>query len=264
MKFGYSYKTSDGVRHEDVYSAASKEEVFASLRKVGIRPIKVWVIENKTARLRNIIIGCAVVAVIAVTLVILSLKAGTSGESDKGEESLTQSKVKTIEEEARSQIYGDPGILQACESRNWSNVFEDPGELFLARHAQPGISVKMKGNAWRMEVANALKASTSHIVIHSSDCAEIAKMKRMVNGMKSELAQYIADGGTVEQYIEEVIERQSIEEKIVINFKSEFEKLEKEATKDNQDEIIKQWNTKNTVLRQMGLRTVLIPESLDL
>lgn len=39
--FVYAYKTSDGVRHEDAMEAASKEEVFETLRGRGIRPIKV-------------------------------------------------------------------------------------------------------------------------------------------------------------------------------------------------------------------------------
>lgn len=42
MKFGYSYKTSDGSRHEDVFEARTKEDTFAALRAKGIKPIKVW------------------------------------------------------------------------------------------------------------------------------------------------------------------------------------------------------------------------------
>lgn len=41
MTFAYSYKTSDGVRHEDAIRAKSKEDVFQTLRNKGIRPIKV-------------------------------------------------------------------------------------------------------------------------------------------------------------------------------------------------------------------------------
>ena len=33
MKYTYAYKTSDGVRHEESMNAASREEVFAELRK---------------------------------------------------------------------------------------------------------------------------------------------------------------------------------------------------------------------------------------
>ena len=41
MDFTYAYKTSDGTRHEAEISAASREEVFVTLRARGIKPIKV-------------------------------------------------------------------------------------------------------------------------------------------------------------------------------------------------------------------------------
>lgn len=252
MKFGYSYKTSDGVRHESVYHASSKDEVFSALRKNGVRPIKVWEIESRFSFVRKILIAALFIAATAIVAAILVNRVPSFN-------SLSTVSVQ----EDRSQIYGDPGIIQQCESRQWSNVFEDEGERFLARFAQPGHPVRMRGKEWKATVAQALKNRPGFVTITKSDSAEIAKMKRMVNGMKSELSQYVKDGGTVEQYIDEVLERQSIEEKIVVNFKSEFEKLEKEATRDNYDETVKKWNAKNVLLREMGLRTVLIPESIE-
>ena len=41
MKFSYTYKTSDGTRHEDRMEAPTREDVFLALRGKGIRPIKV-------------------------------------------------------------------------------------------------------------------------------------------------------------------------------------------------------------------------------
>lgn len=41
MRFAYVYRTSDGVRHDDVVEAATREDAFADLRAKGIRPIKV-------------------------------------------------------------------------------------------------------------------------------------------------------------------------------------------------------------------------------
>lgn len=252
MKFGYSYKTSDGVRHESFYHADTKEDVFADLRTKGIRPIKVWEVAPKhTFPVR---LPAFILAPLAIALVAAFAAYVMAGRTPRDNRPQT---------EDRSQIYGDPGILQTCEAREWSNVFENEGERFLARFAQPGIPVRLAGNAWRKTVADALKAKPAPVPVRDSDSAEIAKMKRMVNGMKNELAQYVADGGTVEGYIAEVLQRQSIEEKIVINFKAEFEKLERDANAKNRDEIIFKWNAKNVLLRQMGLRTVLIPERIE-
>ena len=46
MTYGYSYKTSDGVRHESTFEAKSNEAVFAALRAQGIKPMKVWEIHS--------------------------------------------------------------------------------------------------------------------------------------------------------------------------------------------------------------------------
>lgn len=266
MKFGYSYKTSDGVRHESFYHADAKEDVFADLRKKGIRPIKVWEIAPCHPALRR---AFPVLAIVSVLIAIIGLAWYALASRDGSGATLLarlaglSARDNRPQYEDRSQIYGDPGILQTCESKEWSNVFEDEGERFLARFAQPGIPVRLAGGAWRKIVADALKAKPDLVPVSASDGAEIAKMKRMVNGMKRELTQYVKDGGTVEEYIGEVLQRQSIEEKIVINFKAEFEKLERDANAKNRDEIISKWNAKNVLLRQLGLRSVLIPERLE-
>ena len=46
MTYGYSYKTSDGIRHESTFEAKSNEAVFAALRAQGIKPMKVWEIHS--------------------------------------------------------------------------------------------------------------------------------------------------------------------------------------------------------------------------
>ena len=252
MKFGYSYKTSDGARHEKVFIASSKEEVFETLRERGIRPIKVWSLEDdKMSPLMKTLVAFVVTLVVLAALIWL------------GVELHGRSAAPGPQEEDRSQIYGDPGILQTCEARAWSNVFENEGDRFLARFAQPGRNVKLSGQAWRDIVAADLKAHMKPVKVTRTDGPEIAKMKRMVNGMKKEMAQYVADGGTVEQYIDEVLERQKVEEGIVANFQVEFDRLAKKVTKENRDETVQKWNAKNVLLRQMGLRTVLLPEALE-
>lgn len=252
MKFGYSYKSSDGARHEKVFVAATKEEVFEALREQGIRPIKVWEMEGGKRG-------------VARVLGWLAFVLGVFGAAIwAGLEVRSRSAAPGPQEEDRSQIYGDPGILQTCEARSWANVFEDEGDRFLARFAQPGRVVRLSsGQAWRGTIAAALKSNMKPVKVTRTDGPEIAKMKRMVNGMKAEMRQYVADGGTVEQYIDEVLERQKVEEGIVANFQVEFERLAKKVTKENRDETIEKWNAKNVLLREMGLKTVLLPEALE-
>ena len=49
MKYTYAYKTSDGIRHEDSMNASSREDVFAELRKRGIKAIKVVAADGSKA-----------------------------------------------------------------------------------------------------------------------------------------------------------------------------------------------------------------------
>ena len=49
MRYTYAYKTSDGIRHEDSMDAASREEVFATLRTQGIKAIKVVAADGSKA-----------------------------------------------------------------------------------------------------------------------------------------------------------------------------------------------------------------------
>ena len=81
MKYTYAYKTSDGVRHEASMNAASRDDVFAELRKKGIKAIKVVslsgskangeerIVVRKRIVLAALLLGLAAGAVFAVWLV---------------------------------------------------------------------------------------------------------------------------------------------------------------------------------------------------
>ena len=56
MRFTYVYRTSDGVRHDDVIEAASREDAFADLRARGIRPIKVVSLSGSKANGEEVVI----------------------------------------------------------------------------------------------------------------------------------------------------------------------------------------------------------------
>lgn len=84
MKYVYCYKTSDGVRHEAMREAASREEVFSALRREGIRPIKVVAADGSKAngevrgvRLR-VLVGSVFAAAALVGLVTAVVVSATS------------------------------------------------------------------------------------------------------------------------------------------------------------------------------------------
>ena len=69
MKFVYYYKTSDGVRRKGEIGAANKEEVFATLRQQGIRPIKVELpggAKIETVWKRRLLVSVALVLLVGI------------------------------------------------------------------------------------------------------------------------------------------------------------------------------------------------------
>ena len=87
------------------------------------------------------------------------------------------------------------------------------------------------------------------------DPPELAKMKRMVNCMKRELADYLAGGGTAGDYMRLCDERLATERGLVESYRRDFERLQKKA-----GEIEEAWERKNAELRSMGLPTLPLPE----
>ena len=100
MKYTYSYKTSDGTRHEAAMDAGSREEVFASLRERGIRAIKVVAADGSKAngevrgvRKRMVALAVAVAVLVTGTSAYLfarrpAAESYASAEADAVRESL--------------------------------------------------------------------------------------------------------------------------------------------------------------------------------
>lgn len=238
MKFGYSYKTSDGVRHESTFVAKSNEAVFAALRAQGIKPMKVWEIHSpyyisKRTRL-IIILALALAASIAYILV------APSAPSTKHQAPSTTS--------PRHQIYGDPAIWENIERDNFASVFKSSGDRILALYAIPGRAMTDSLGLSRAALLKALEdCKNKDVVIEKTDSAEAVELKRIVQGMKEELRWYVADGvGSVESYLNRLRERQDEEIRIYERTKNELENCTDNALREE----------RNAALRAMGLRTI--------
>ncbi len=86
MKYIYAYKTSDGVRHEETMSAASREEVFAALRAKGIKAIKVTAADGSKANgeirgVRRRVVA-AIVIIVAVAVGVVAYFGGSRSKTD--------------------------------------------------------------------------------------------------------------------------------------------------------------------------------------
>ena len=256
MKYTYAYKTSDGVRHEDSMNAASREEVFAELRKRGIKAIKVVAADGSKAngevrgvRKRAV---AALVALAAVCAGVIAYFGGTRTAAVTAANSAAVS--------PRHQIYGDPAIMESLERGDFTAALSREGDRLLAVFAQPGKLMCAKGTNPRLLSKNAAEqfaayaknelAAGMDIVISADDPREIRELKQIVNGMRDEMRAYLANGnGTPRSFWRRLNERTLSEMQI-------YERTRRELEKEARPEI---WEQKNESLRILGLRTIPAP-----
>ena len=253
MKFTYAYKTSDGVRHEDSMNASSREEVFTALRAKGIKAIKVYAADGSKANgeqrgLRK----RAVAGLVALAAVVAGVVAYFSGERT-GAATAANSETSA----PRHQIYGDPAAVTAFERGDFAAVLPREGDQLLAIFAQPGKLMCAKGSNPRRlsaELAAAFEqyakeelAMQNDLVLDSAASREVTELRQIVNGMRTEMREYLANGnGTPRSFWRRLNER--TEQEIQI-----YERTRRELEKETSEEV---WEQKNDALRRLGLRTI--------
>lgn len=256
MKFIYAYKTSDGVRHEDSMNASSREEVFTVLRAKGIKAIKVYAADGSKANgevrgLRK----RAVAGLVALAAVVAGVVAYFGGERT-GAATAANSEASA----PRHQIYGDPAVVSAFEHGDFAAVLPRDGDQMLAIFAQPGKLMCARGaNPRRIDdnshaafeaYAKSDLAVENDIAINSADSREITELKQIVNGMREEMREYLANGnGTPRSFWRRLNERTAQEIQI-------YERTRRELEKETSEEV---WEQKNDALRRLGLRTIPNP-----
>ena len=256
MKYTYAYKSSDGTRHEATMDADSRDEVFEVLRGRGIRPIKVVAADGSKANgevrgLRK----RAVFALVALAALVAGVFAYFGGERT-GAATAANSAASA----PRHQIYGDPATMEGLERGDFAAHLPRTGDQMLAVFAQPGKLMCAKGSNPRlleaaMEAAFAAYAkdelAAEHdIAINAGEERELRELKQIINGMREEMRQYLANGnGTPRSFWRRLNERTAQEIQI-------YERTRRELEKETSEEV---WEQKNDALRRLGLRTIPNP-----
>lgn len=235
MKFVYHYRTPDNKAQQGEITAASKEAVYVALKKKGVRPVRV---EEAPGLLNKVfgkgkrwlaIGGLAVVVVVMISVTWLR-------NIEDSEQALFDD---------RSQLYGDPVVISECEENGWRNVFESELDRYLVHYAIPGRPVSDD-----IAIPRHAEGELDLCVPSTGDLEEVARMKRIVNGMKREMSQYLVDGGSRDGYFKRLSIRQRAECGFVYNAQ-----LQIRRTKDHSF-----WRKKNAELRAMGLPMVSVEE----
>lgn len=264
MKYTYIYKSSDGVRHEDVMNAESREAVFETLRTKGIRAIKVIAADGSKANgevrgIRKRVLAASVLgaAVLAVGGTVLFLSR---------EKSYPTSDAKPL---VRQQIDGSRARIENLPG----DLFKHKAEFFLARFAEPGRKFSAPETEWpsKAEVEEALN---DPLRIGENEFTEYIDLKRIVEGMKREMAEYLRSGGLVSGYIRELVKRQQTEigyrEKAMQQL-DQFCRALNQRTNRPDDAAIRAkkgqeaydyWLKANAQLQSMGIAPLRIPQML--
>ena len=84
--------------------------------------------------------------------------------------------------------------------------------------------------------------------LSSGDSREVRELKQIVNGMREELREYLANGnGTPRSYWRRLLERTQQEMQI-------YERIRRELENEKNPAV---WEEKNEALRRLGLRTIV-------
>ena len=236
MKFTYQYRTSDNVVHHGVINGASRDAVFAALKAKGIKPGRV----DEAPGFFNKLFGKGKRWIAIFVLSVIAVVFALSYERQ------TRVSDEQYLIEDRAQLYGDPVVIGECKAAGWTNVFSKAFDCYLARYAVPGVKVPSTIIAPRFE-----DGELAYSQIAESDLDEVAQMKRMVNGMKKEMSEYLETGGTREGYLKRLDIRQRAERGV-------FETTQREIMRAKDHSV---WKAKNAELRAMGLPMVAVDES---
>lgn len=232
--FRYKYRNAENAVCSGEIAAANREDVFRRLKASNIRPMFVEVAPGVFNRIKSMGRRWAVIVVLVIVLLaVLGAFLDFLGE-----------RRDRLMFEDRAQIYGDPGVIASMSGG--AGVFENEGERWLAWYAIPGRVVEKDIPVDDAVLESALK---HRVRFSDGDYAEVAKLKRIVNGMKRELREYLADGGTMRGYVRRVYMRQQTEVGI-------FNRIKDELTGEQDSEL---WSRRNAELRAMGLPMVQRP-----
>ena len=248
MKFLYQYKTSDGTRHDGVCSAASRDAAYDKLKSEGVKPFNVVPAPGVVNRLLCALGRRGVALVVVSFLLVCAIAVAVVGQRrDSG------SSDDVFLASMRRQIIGDAAVIEDGIRTGWKDVFAHEGERFLASFAIPGVAATVRTTS----VDELSAALARQVAVSDEDSIEVRQIKSMVEGLKRELRAYVADGGTIAQYGERIVERQEMEIGFYNRVKTEIELAAREGMSEA---AVEKWRSGNNELRRMGIRLVPFPK----
>lgn len=269
MLYKYAYKTSNGVRHEGEIHAERRDDVFAQLRAQGIRPIKVVAAdgsrENGEVKVRGVRRRVVITASVCAALVAggVAYFAGRDA-SPSTTTSLRgrQTETRPAHPLARQEIRGDRNRLFYAQNR----TLETDAERYLALFVEPGRSLPEKMP--ERPTTEDFNAFLAHEVRYASDdYTEVVDLKRILEKIRLEFKQYLADGGTIDAYCNALVKRQNTERETREKASERLDELLKEASGKANADLTPAYDyflRANAHLQGMGIYQLPLPPILKI
>ena len=197
MKYVYLYQTRDNENRQGEIRAANRAEAYAALRRQGIKPYRLIGDDPSPWRKRLIwIVNIAAVLLILAAVVYIFWNANSSSPAYRPS--------------PRSQITGNAQVIAKGVADCWEDVFTNKLDRFLAAYAQPGW-VAAPPLITEDEYASLADELTSPLERNANEGEEERQIKNIVLSMRQEMKEHLESGGTVEDFLEFLEERQSSE-----------------------------------------------------
>ena len=260
MKFLYEYRTPDNEKHSGTINAADREAAYAALKREGIKPCRF----SEAPGIFNKVFGKGkrwmVIGVLGALCLVLGAVVYTQGARQKAQGTGYESDL--FDGQTRRQPIGDSAIIDEGIRTGWAEVFELEGERFLASFAIPGIQPAVRSTT-EEEIRKALDhdCRTDASSSIGADALEARQLRAMVEGMKQELREFIADGGSIAAYGRRLVRRQEEELAYYNRAKNEVEIAVQNGEPRKDVEAL--LRTNNAALRKMGIRLVVMPEAKE-
>ncbi len=114
MRYHYFYQSAKNENFDGWMTAKDRNDVYAQLKKRGIKPFKV--LGRDPIGLKR----WMAIVVLGLAVIVLAW--------------LLLSEAIVAKKQPRAQLYGDPAILQQLSADGWRKTFND-GNAWFARHA---------------------------------------------------------------------------------------------------------------------------------
>ena len=193
MKYQYFYQTKENENRSGWIKARDRADAYTQLRKQGVKPYRV--VGDDPVRWQPWALGALIALLVAALAGTILFYGGENGP------------VK------RHQLAGDSAEISAGLASGWDGLFVSPLDRYLAAYAQPGWialppeGIETSSAAFVAELEKPLAFAGRHTPV-TEDLA------RIVTTMRAEMEKYLADGGSVEEYLTFLEDRQDEEREI--------------------------------------------------